>query len=282
MTMSAVEARFQPGSKWLWEGKEVTVVNLSYSGEFIHVDDGTSEHSIVTPDDLEPAIKPGDRVRVLPGAMYSMWARTPSAVQCTGREAEAESSPDFEGDVRVQGVGYVNVAYLEKVEEEPGFKVGDRVRVAEDAETPLGVPSSAAGTTSVIIDLEEDGVLLRNGGIPAFRYLTLVEDEESADGPEFKVGDRVRVAEDAKTPRGASSGAAGTMSVIVELEEDAALLENGGFPALRYLTLVEPDPLLTAEARAMLDMLEPNERLRLNECGVLTREELRAYYFLSN
>ena len=64
---------------------------------------------------------------------------------------------------------------------------------------------------------------------------------------------------------------------------------NGGIPALRYLTLIEDeepadesDPLLTADARVMLDLLEPNERLRLNECGVLTREELRAYYFLSN
>lgn len=230
MSMSAVEARFQPGSKWRWEGKEVTVVKLSPFREFVHVDTGAGWPSVVAPEELVPVIKSGDRVRVLPGAMCTLSSSNPVAVHCTGDEADAQTSPDFEGDVRVRGIGYVNVAYLEKVEEEPvepepKFKVGDWVRVAEDAETTSGLPSSAAGTTSVIIDLEEDGVLLRNGGIPAFRYLTLVEDEESAD---------------------------------------------------------EPDPLLTAEARVMLDMLEPNERLCLKECGVLTREELRAYYFLSN
>ena len=231
MSMSPVEARFQPGSKWLWKGKEVTVVNSPHPGEFAHVDAGAPWPSIVAPEELEPVIKPGDRVRVLPGAMYGLGLRTPRAVQCTGLEAEAENSPDFEGDVKVQGVGYVNVAYLERVEEEPvkpepEFKVGDRVRVAEDAKMPCGISSSAAGTTSVITELEEDGsALLENGGYPALRYLTLVEDEEPAD---------------------------------------------------------EPDPLLSAEARAMLNMLEPNERLRLNECGALTRDELRAYYFLSN
>ena len=231
MSMSPVEARFQPGSKWLWKGKEVTVVRLSSTGNFIYVDTGASQPSLVAPGDLEPVIKPGDRVRVLPGAMYGLGLRTPRAVQCTGLEAEAENSPDFEGDVKVQGVGYVNVAYLEKVEEEPvkpesKFKVGDEVRVSKDAETPNGARSSAAGTTSVITELEEDGsALLENGGFPDLRYLTLIEDEESAD---------------------------------------------------------EPDPLLTADARVALSMLEPNERLRLKECGVLTREELRAYYFLSN
>lgn len=231
MSMSAVEARFQPGSKWLWNGKEVTVVKLSHSRGFVHVDAGAPWPSAVAPDHLEPIVKSGDKVRVLPGAMYNMSASTPDPVQRVGGESVAKNSPDFEGDVLIQGVGYVNVAYLEKVEEEPvepepEFKVGDRVRVAEDAKMPCGISSSAAGTTSVIAELEEDGsALLENGGYPALRYLTLVEDEEPSD---------------------------------------------------------EPDPLLTAEARVMLDMLEPNERLRLKECGVLTREELRAYYFLSN
>lgn len=188
MSMSAVEARFQPGSKWLWKGKEVTVVRLSYSGEFIHVDDGAPQSFIVEPEELEPIIEPGDKVRVLPGAMCALSSSTHNAVQRTGGEAVARNSPDFEGDVLVQGVGYVNVAYLEKVEEErvkpePEFKVGDKVRVSKDAKTTLGISSSAAGTTSVITELEEEGVLLKNGGLPAFRYLTLIEDEEPSDEP---------------------------------------------------------------------------------------------------
>ena len=188
MSMSVTEARFQPGSKWLLGDKEVTVVKLSHAGEFVHVNAGAPWPTAVRPGELEPIIKPGDKVRVLPGAMYSTWGGTPKAVQRTGGEAEARNSPDFEGDVLVQGVGYVNVAYLEKVEEgpvkpEPEFKVGDRVRVAEDAKTPLGVSSSAAGTTSVITELEEGGALLENCGFPALRYLTLIEDEEPADEP---------------------------------------------------------------------------------------------------
>ena len=230
--MNSETVGIDPDDPEAWDIDDVEyAMRVTYSGEFIHVDDGAPEHSIVMPEELVPIIKPGDRVRVLPGAMYSMGLRTPSAVQRAGAEGEAANSPDFEGDVLVRGVGYVNVAYLEKVEEEPvkpepEFKVGDKVRVAEDAKTPFGFRSSAAGTTSVITGLEEDGsALLENGGFPALRYLTLIEDEESAD---------------------------------------------------------EPDPLLTIEARTMLDLLEPNERLRLKECGVLTREELRAYYFLSN
>ena len=49
MSMSAVEARFQPGSKWLWKGREVTVVKLSHSREFVHVDTGAAWPSAVAP-----------------------------------------------------------------------------------------------------------------------------------------------------------------------------------------------------------------------------------------